>query len=81
MTCRHRGCPFKQRRRATDGNGEVSLTKLFKRRLRSSIRLEVDIAAQGMITKVTRYDIRRGVVPNGRSMCIPVGALKPQRRC
>ena len=81
VSCEGRRCPFKQRRKTTDRDGEVSLTKLFKRRLRAGVRLEVHIAAVGMITKVTRYDIRRGVVPNGRSMCIPVGALEPQRRC
>lgn len=81
VVCEGRGCPFKQRRKTTDANGEVSLTKLFKRRLRDGIRLEVRIAAPGVITKVSRYSIRRGVVPRSQSFCIPLGALKPQRRC
>jgi hypothetical protein len=34
-----------------------------------------------MITKVTRFDIRRGVNPTGRPLCIPLGQLKPQKRC
>ena len=81
VTCEGRGCPFKLRRKTTDRFGEVSLTKLFKRRLSNGVRLEVHIAAPNMITKVTRFDIRRGVTPTGRSMCIPVGQLKPQKRC
>ena len=82
VSCKHKGCPFKLRRRTTDRFGEVSLTRLFKgRRLRSGIRLEVQIAAPRMITKVTRFDIRRGVNPTGRGLCIPVGELKPRRRC
>ena len=34
-----------------------------------------------MITKVTRFNIRRGVNPTGQSLCVPVGELKPQKRC
>ena len=30
VLCKGRGCPFKQRRKVLDANGEVSLTKLFK---------------------------------------------------
>jgi hypothetical protein len=81
VTCTGKGCPFKLRRRTTDRNGEVSLTRLFKRRLAHGIRLEVQIAAPNMITKVTRFDIRRGRNPTGRGLCIPPGELKPQRRC
>ena len=81
VKCEGKGCPFKLRRKTTDRFGEVSLTKLFKRRLANGVRLEVHIAAPNMITKVTRFDIRRGVNPSGRSMCIPVGQLKPQKRC
>jgi hypothetical protein len=79
--CQGKGCQFKLRRRTTDRFGEVSLTKLFKRRLAHRTRLEVHIAAEHMITKVTRFDIRRGKNPRSRSLCIPPGKLKPQRRC
>lgn len=82
ITCDGRGCPFKLRRRITDQYGEVSLTKLFKgRRLRQGTRVEVFVAAPNMITKVTRFDIRRGVTPTGKSLCVPLGRLKPQRHC
>jgi hypothetical protein len=82
VTCDGRGCPFTLRRRVTDRFGEVSLTKLFKgRRLRQGTRVEVLVAASNMITKVTRFDIRRGVTPTGKSLCVPVGKLEPQRHC
>lgn len=82
VTCDGRRCPFKVRRKTTDQFGEVSLTKLFKgRRLRAGTRVEVHVAAPNMITKVTRFDIRRGVTPTGKSLCVPVGQLEPQRRC
>lgn len=81
VECTGRRCPFKLRRRTTDKFGQVSLTSLFRRPLRHGTRVEVLIAAPNMITKVTRFDIRRGKTPTGRSMCVPVGQLKPQRRC
>jgi hypothetical protein len=82
ITCDGRGCPFTLRRRITDRYGEVSLTKLFQgRRLRQGTRVDVFVAAPNMITKVTRFDIRRGVTPTGKSLCVPVGRLEPQRRC
>lgn len=82
VTCEGRRCPFKVERKTTDQNGEVSLTKLFKgRRLRQGTRVEVFVGAPNMITKVTRFDIRRGVTPTGKSLCVPVGQLEPQRRC
>jgi hypothetical protein len=82
VTCDGRGCPFKLRRKITDRYGEVSLTKLFKgRQLRQGTRVEVFVAAPNMITKVTRFDIRRGVTPTGKSLCVPVGRLEPQRHC
>jgi len=39
------------------------------------------VAAPNMITKVTRFDIRRGVTPTGKSLCVPLGRLTPQRHC
>lgn len=81
VDCRGRGCPFKQRRRLTDGHGSVSLTNLFKRRLRHGVRLDVSIAAPNMITKVVRFDVRRGVVPTARSLCVPANAVKPEPIC
>ena len=82
VLCSGKGCPFKQRIRATDANGEVSLTRLFKKRkLRPGITLDVVISVPNTIAKVSRYLVVRGDVPKQRSMCLPLGATKPQKRC
>jgi hypothetical protein len=82
VLCSGKGCPFKQRIRTTDANGEVSLTRLFKKRkLRPGITLDVMISMPNTIAKVSRYLVVRGDVPKQRSMCLPLGATKPQKRC
>jgi hypothetical protein len=32
-----------------------------------------------MIGNVVRYRIKRGRIPQGRELCLPVGATKPSR--
>jgi hypothetical protein len=82
VLCTGKRCPFKQRRRTTDANGEVSLTSLFKRRsLRAGITIDVIVSRPNTIAKVSRYVIRRGVIPSQRSMCLPLDSTTPQRRC
>ena len=81
VLCSGKRCPFKQRVRRTDVGGEVSLTKLFKKRLRPGITIDVMVSQPNTIAKVSRFVIRRGVIPTSRSMCVPLGATKPQRRC
>jgi hypothetical protein len=81
VLCHGRRCPFKQRVRTTDANGEVSLTKLFRRSLTPGITIDVQISLPNTIAKVTRYRIRRAEVPNSRSLCLPLNGSTPQRRC
>jgi hypothetical protein len=82
VLCSGRRCPFKQRVRKTNRHGDVSLTKLFhKRRLAPGIRLDIIVSRPNTIAKVSRYVIRRGRIPAQRSMCLPLGATKPQKRC
>jgi hypothetical protein len=82
VLCKGRRCPFKQRIRTVSGKGQVSLTKLFKRRhLKPGITLDVVVSMPNTIAKVSRYVIRRGKIPSQRSMCLPLGASKPQKRC
>ncbi len=81
VLCSGRRCPFKQRVRITDANGEVSLTKLFRKRLSPGITLDIIVSQPNTIAKVSRYVIRRGVIPAQRSMCLPLGATKPQKSC
>jgi hypothetical protein len=42
--------------------------------------LEVRIVAPNAIGKVVRYKIRPGRrIPNGRRLCLPLGAKQPER--
>jgi hypothetical protein len=81
VLCSGKRCPFKQRVRQTDANGEVSLTKLFRKHLSPGITLDIVVSQPNTIAKVSRYVIRRGSIPGQRSMCLPLGATKPQKRC
>jgi len=81
VRCRGPRCPFKSRVRRADSDGNVSLTKLFRKRLRSGVRLDVLITAPDTIGRVMRYRITRGKLPRGQALCVPVGATKPQKRC
>jgi hypothetical protein len=81
VRCSGPRCPFKSRVRRADSDGNVSLTKLFRKRLRSGVRLDVLITAPDTIGRVMRYRITRGKLPRGRALCVPVGATKPQKRC
>ena len=81
VRCSGRHCPFKSRVRTANRHGNVSLTKLFRTRLRSGVRLDVAITSPNTIGKVTRYRIRRGKLPRGQSLCVPVGQTRPQKRC
>ena len=81
VLCSGRHCPFRQRVRTADANGTVSLTKLFRKRLTPGITLDVVVSRPNTIAKVARYVIRRGKIPGQRSMCLPLGATKPQKHC
>lgn len=81
VLCTGRRCPFKQRVRTTDADGAVSLTRLFRRRLAPGITLDIVVSRPNTIAKVSRYQIRRGAIPGQRSLCLPLGATEPQRRC
>jgi hypothetical protein len=81
VRCAGKGCPFRQRTRTVGASGSVSLTKLFRKRLRPGITLDVVVHQPNTIAKVSRYLIRRGKIPGQRSMCLPLGATKPQKRC
>jgi hypothetical protein len=74
-------CPFKQRTRTVDAKGFVSLTKLFRHRLHSKITLDIVVSQPNTIAKVSRYVIRRGRIPGQRSLCLPLGATRPQTSC
>ena len=73
VLCSGKRCPFKQRPRTIDAKGEVSLTKLFRKRRSPGITLDIIVSQPNTIAKVSRYVIRRGKIPGQRSMCLPAG--------
>jgi hypothetical protein len=78
VLCRgSRRCPFSRRELSTSPDGELSLTRLFRRRLPVGTQLEVRVTAPNLIGKVVRYTIRRGRVPRGRTLCLPPSAVQP----
>jgi hypothetical protein len=81
VLCSGRRCPFKQRVRTVGAKGSISLTKLFRKRLRPGITLDVIVSRPNAIAKVSRFVIRRGKIPGQRSLCLPLGATKPQKAC
>jgi hypothetical protein len=77
IRCINRRCRFRARTvRATPAGG-ANLGRFFKRPVRYGTVLEVRITAPNMIGKVVRYKMRRGVIPSGRTLCLPPGAAKP----
>jgi putative metal-binding protein/hemolysin type calcium-binding protein len=83
-------CPFKRsgskkRRRGTITLfNEVSASKVQRmklRRFRAGQQLELRITAKGFIGKVVRYKLKKGKIPSGQTLCLPVGQKKPRARC
>jgi Putative metal-binding motif len=79
IRCLGRRCRFDRRKTKIRANGTANLRRLVRRRLRPRTTLEVRITAPNSIGKVIRYPIRRGRVPEGRTLCLPPGAKKPKR--
>lgn len=79
VRCRGRRCQFKRRKATVRANGTAKLRRLVRRRLRPRTTLEIRITAPNSIGKVVRYQVRRGRIPQGRTLCLPPGAKKPAR--
>jgi hypothetical protein len=79
VRCLGRRCRFERKKAKVRANGTANLRRLVRRRLRPRTTLEVRITAPNMIGKVVRYRIRRGRIPQGRTLCLPLGAKKPTR--
>jgi Putative metal-binding motif len=78
VTCapKRRHCP-KPRTFTTDAQGKVTMTRMFKHRLRYGARIEVTITAPNTVGKVVRFHLRRGHTPKSSTLCLPPGAAKP----
>jgi putative metal-binding protein len=79
IRCLGKRCRFERRRSKVKANGTANLRRLVRRRLRPRTMLEVRITAPNSIGKVVRYRIRRGRIPEGRTLCLPPRAKKPVR--
>jgi putative metal-binding protein len=79
IRCLGRRCRFERRKSKVRANGTANLRRLVRRRLRPRTTLEVRITASNSIGKVVRYPIRRGRIPEGRTLCLPPGVKKPKR--
>ena len=75
----HGKCRFRHRRINADRRGLALLFRLIPHRMRPGSLLEIRITAPNMIGKVVRYQIRRGRLPLGRTLCLPLAATKPAR--
>jgi hypothetical protein len=90
LLCSGRGCPFKRTSSSRIRNNAITLFKALRlgraaatrqRRFNPGQRLELRITAPGNIGKVVRYRLRRGKAPITDTLCLPLGAAKPQNMC
>ena len=90
LRCAGKKCPFKRRSSKKRRSGRITLFKEIKaskaagqkpRSFRAKQTLQVRITAPGYIGKVVRYKLKKGKIPSGKTLCLPVGAKKPRSRC
>jgi Putative metal-binding motif len=79
VRCLGKRCRFKRRTATVRPNGTVDLRRLVRRRLPPGTTLEVRVVAANSIGKVVRFRIIRGLIPEGRTLCLPPGASRPAR--
>jgi hypothetical protein len=80
VRCLGRRCGLERRTATVRPDGSANLLRLVRSRLMAvGTTLEVRIVAPHSIGKVVRYKIKRGRIPNGRRLCLPPGASKPER--
>jgi Putative metal-binding motif len=78
VTCsgKRKGCP-KPKTFATSAKGSVSMSKMFRKRLKPGATITVEVAAVNTIGRVKRYTIRRKGDPRTQTLCRAPGAAKP----
>ena len=81
VRCNGKKCKFKRKNVRKKGSSSNFLKALKKkqRKFRAGQTLEVRVTAPNMIGKVVRYKLKRGKVPKGKTLCLPVGSNRPQR--
>ena len=77
VTCsgRNKGCP-KSQTFTTSAKGSVSLTKLFRKRLKVGARVRIAVTTPNAIGKVRQLTVARKRV-TGRTLCLAPGAVEP----
>jgi Putative metal-binding motif len=79
VRCLGERCRFKSRKAKVRRNGAADLRRLVRSRLIPvGTTLEVRILARNAIGKVVRFKIKPLKIPDGRGLCLPPGAKKPQ---
>jgi hypothetical protein len=85
IRCAGKRCPFKRATlKGTAKRGVASVLRALparRRRFRAGQTLEVWVSAPGFNTKVARLVLKKGKIPSTQSLCVPPGAVKPQKRC
>ena len=77
VTCtgKRKGCP-KPKRFTTNAKGSVSLTKVFRKRLRPGAVVTVAVTAPNKVGRVRQLTIRRNAAPRSKTLCLVPGASK-----
>jgi hypothetical protein len=79
VTCvgKRKGCP-KPRSFTTSAKGSVSLTRMFRKRLRVGAKVYVAVTTPNAVGKVRELTIRPRKV-KGRTLCQPPGTVEPSK--
>ena len=80
VTCsgKRKGCP-KDKTFTTSAKGSVSLTKMFRKRLRPGAVITVAVTAPNTVGRVKKLTIRRSHTPRSQTLCLVPGARKASK--
>ena len=90
LRCKGKRCPYKRTSSKKRRKGDITLFKEIKprkvvgkkkRSFRAGQTLQLRITAPGHIGKVLKYRLRKGRIPSGQPLCLPVGGNKPRKSC
>jgi hypothetical protein len=73
---KRKGCP-KEKTFTTSAKGSVSMTKLFRKRLKAGASLTVTVTAPNTVGRVRKFTIRRRGKPRSQTLCLAPGAPTP----
>ncbi|HEY6891267.1 MAG TPA: putative metal-binding motif-containing protein [Solirubrobacter sp.] len=75
---KRKGCP-KPKTFSISAKGGVSMTKMFRKRLKAGATITVEVSATNTVARVKRYTIRRKGDPRTQTLCRAPGAPNPTR--